>query len=198
MATQTYLRAAYDVGECSNTMLLELARQGDQFAWRQLLDKYDGLVRSVARSFRLQPADVSDVAQTTWMRLLQYSDKIVDAERLAGWLAVTTSRECLAVIRKRSRLNTEAQSDEMPDPAVDVEVSVTDHETADALWAAVADLPPRQRILIRALFLEEVGSYDDVASRCAMPVGSIGPTRARALSRLQQKLAERGLDPNER
>jgi RNA polymerase sigma factor (sigma-70 family) len=179
-------------------MLLERARQGDQFAWQQLLDKYDGLVRSVARSFRLQPADASDVAQTTWMRLLQYSDKIVDAERLAGWLAVTTSRECLAVIRKRSRLNTEAQSDETPDPAVDVEVSVTDHETAGALWAAVADLPPRQRILIRALFLEEVGSYDHVASRCAMPVGSIGPTRARALSRLHQKLAERGLDPNER
>ena len=196
MATQTYLTAAHDVGECSNTTLLERARVGDQLAWRRLLDKYDGLVRSVARSFRLQPADVSDVAQTVWLRLLQNSHKIVDAERLAGWLAVTATRECLAVIRKRSRLDNGSQSDEMPDPSVDVEASVTKQETAETLWATVDDLPPRQRLLIRALFLEEVGSYDDVASKCAMPIGSIGPTRARALSRLQQKLAELGLSPD--
>jgi RNA polymerase sigma factor (sigma-70 family) len=197
MATQTYLRAAHDVGQCTNTSLLERARNGDQLAWRCLLDKYDGLVRSVARSFRLQAADVSDVSQTTWLRLLQYSHKIVDPERLAGWLAVTATRECLAVIRKRSRLDDDQLSEEMPDPRVDVELSVTDHETATTLWAAVADLPSRQRILIRSLFLEELGSYADVAAKCAMPVGSIGPTRARALSRLQQKLAERGMGSGE-
>jgi RNA polymerase sigma factor (sigma-70 family) len=195
MAAQTYLSAAHAVGECSNATLLERAGQSDQLAWQRLLDKYDGLVRSVARSFRLQQADVSDVAQTTWMRLLQHSHQIVDAERLAGWLAVTATRECLSVIRKRSTLNFDPDSDEMPDPAVDVETSATNHETARALWAAVADLPPRQRILITALFHDDLDSYGDVAAKCAMPVGSIGPTRARALSRLRHKLDERGMGP---
>jgi DNA-directed RNA polymerase specialized sigma24 family protein len=45
------------------------------------------------------------------------------------------------------------------------------------------------------LFREELDSYNEVATRCAMPIGSIGPTRARALSRLRSRLAERGLGP---
>src|SRR4051794_14089782 len=54
---------------CSVASLLERADQGDQSAWGQLVDRYDPLVRSVAGSFRLQAADVHDVAQTTWLRL---------------------------------------------------------------------------------------------------------------------------------
>src|SRR4051812_27403791 len=91
--TRTYSSAA--TGRSTAT-LLEAAAQGDQFAWRQLLDKYDSVVRSVARSFHLQAADVSDVAQNTWMRLVQNLRTIRDPERLAGWLAVTATRESLS------------------------------------------------------------------------------------------------------
>jgi hypothetical protein len=44
-----------------------------------------------------------------------------------------------------------------------------------------------------ALFREELNSYNDVAKKCAIPIGSIGPTRARALSEIKRKLAARGL-----
>jgi RNA polymerase sigma factor (sigma-70 family) len=198
MATQIYHSSEHALVECSNATLLERVRQGDQLAWQRMLDKYEGLVRSVTRSFRLQQADVSDAVQTTWLRLLQSAHTVRDPERLAGWLAVTATRECLSVLRKHSTLHVDPNVDETPDPAVDLEGSVTNRETAHTLWAAVADLPPRQRDLILALFREDFDSYDDVAAKCAMPLGSIGPTRARALSRLRQKLAERGIGPDER
>jgi RNA polymerase sigma factor (sigma-70 family) len=190
MGTRTRVSAAED---SSTTTLLEHAASGDQLAWRELFDRYDRLVRSVAASFRLQAADVHDVAQTTWLRLLHNLPTIRDPERLAGWLAVTATRESLAILRRASR-HTQVAG-ELPDPATDTEASAVAGDTARALWETVAELPPRQERLLVALFREELDSYNEVAARCAMPIGSIGPTRARALSRLRSRLTERGLGP---
>jgi RNA polymerase sigma factor (sigma-70 family) len=196
MGTRTDLSAATI---CSNPMLLERAAQGEQSAWKELVNKYDGFVRSVAGSFRLQAADVHDVAQATWLRLVQHLHTIRDPERLAGWLAITATRESLNVIRKASRQDPVAMVDETPDPdpAVDAEASAENRDAARHLWATVAELSPRQRSLLIAMFRDELDSYHDVAAKCAMPIGSIGPTRARALSHLQRRLAERGLGPGD-
>jgi RNA polymerase sigma factor (sigma-70 family) len=175
--------------------LLARVAEGDQSAWRRLIDEYDGLVRSVAASFRLQTADVHDVAQTTWMRLLQNVRTIRDPERLPGWLSVTASREALTLLRRSSRQRPLPMADETPDATADPERDVVDRDQARVLWAAVAELSPRQQRLLIALFRDELDSYNDVAATCAMPIGSIGPTRARALSRLRSKLADRGLGP---
>jgi RNA polymerase sigma factor (sigma-70 family) len=195
MTTQLRLTTAHDTQGCDNATLLARMADGDQSAWRRLVDEYDGLVRSVAASFRLQTADVHDVAQTTWLRLLQNVRAIREPERLAGWLAVTASRESLAVLRRSSRLRPLPMVDETPDATVDPARDVADRDEAQDLWAAVAELSPRQQCLLIALFRDELDSYNDVAARCAMPVGSIGPTRARALSRLRSKLTDRGMGP---
>ncbi len=177
----------------STTTLLERAAAGDQVAWTQLVDRYDRLVRSVAGSFRLQAADLHDVVQTTWLRLVQNLHGIRDPERLAGWLAVTARREALAILRQASRHEPMVEEPTDPDPAVDPESSVAAGDAARLLWATVGELPPRQHRLIIALFREELDSYSEVAARCAMPIGSIGPTRGRALSHLQRTLADRDL-----
>jgi RNA polymerase sigma factor (sigma-70 family) len=196
MGARTYFSVA---AGCSNATLLERAAQGDQVAWKELVDQYDGVVRSAARSFRLQEGDVYDVAQTTWLRLVQNLHTIRDPERLAGWLSVTASRVSLSVLRKASRCNLEAMVEEAPDPdpAVDPETSVAASDAARALWGIVAELPARQQRLLIALFRDELSSYDEVATQCAMPIGSIGPTRARALSQLQRKLTARALGPGD-
>jgi len=192
MDTQAYASAASGF---STTMLLERAADGDQLAWGQLVDDYDRLVRSVAGSFRLQAADVSDVAQTTWLRLVQKLHTIRDPERLAGWLAVTATRESWAILRRASRHAPMVEDTPDPDPGVDPEATVAAGDAARDLWATVAELPFRQQRLLIALFRDELDSYNEVAATCAMPIGSIGPTRARALSQLQRKLAERDLGP---
>jgi RNA polymerase sigma factor (sigma-70 family) len=194
MAPRTHLGTATG---CSTTQLLESAARGDQAAWGRLVEEYDGLVRSVARSFRLQAADVHDVAQATWLRLVQHLHTIHDPERLAGWLAVTARREALSTLRKASREAPREMVDQPADSSVDLEGSVVDREVARELWDSVDRLPPRQQRLLIALFREELDSYDVVAARCAMPIGSIGPTRARGLSRLRREITDRGLGPAE-
>jgi DNA-directed RNA polymerase specialized sigma24 family protein len=53
---------------------------------------------------------------------------------------------------------------------------------------ALAALPPRQRTLLRLLHSESAPSYEAIGSALGMPVGSIGPTRGRALERLRREL----------
>jgi len=197
MATHAYLTIAHAAEECDNATLLARVAEGDHLAWKQLNDKYDGVIRSVAASFRLQAADVHDVAQTTWLRLVQHGHTIRDPDRLGGWLAVTASRESLRVLRQATRHDLTPTADETPDTTFDPESSAADRDSARDLWAAVAELSPRQQCLLIALFREELESYSDVAAKCRMPIGSIGPTRARALFHLRRKLAERGLGPED-
>jgi DNA-directed RNA polymerase specialized sigma24 family protein len=50
-------------------------------------------------------------------------------------------------------------------------------------------LNKRCRDLLLALYFETSDpSYSDIAARIGMPVGSVGPTRARCLERLKQIL----------
>ena len=191
MGTRTHASAA---SGCSNATLLDQAAHGNQSAWAELIERYERLVHSVARSFGLQQADVHDVAQTTWLRLFENLRAIRDPERLAGWLAVTASRQSLSALRQASRQQFLAEETPLPDPTADTESSVLARDTAHDLWATVAELSPRQQRLLVTLFREELDSYNEVATHCAMPIGSIGPTRARALSQLRRKLTERGLE----
>jgi RNA polymerase sigma factor (sigma-70 family) len=173
--------------------LLQSASSGDPAAWQQLVARYDRLVCSVARSFRLQSADVADVSQLTWLRLVEKLHTIRDPDRLPGWLAVTASRESLRVARQADRLAYAHPLTDRPDPSIGPEASAIDRDTAETLWAAVAELPPRQRVVLMTLFKDDFDTYHEVATNCGMPLGSVGPTRARALSRLRRDLEEHGL-----
>lgn len=52
------------------------ARAGEAEAWRRLVERFDGTLRYVARSYRLAPPDVDDVIQATWVELLASIQRI--------------------------------------------------------------------------------------------------------------------------
>ncbi|MDQ1630085.1 MAG: hypothetical protein QOC80_57 [Frankiaceae bacterium] len=180
--------------ELDNGELLQLASSGEALAWKQLITRFEPLVRSVARSFRLNEADVLDVAQLTWIKLFKNLESIRDAERLGAWLAVTASREA-SQLRKGARHTVELEqvpaqlADHSPGP----ETEVTQRDTAQIIWAVVDELPARQRLLLQTMFRDDARGYGEIRDTCSMPIGSIGPTRARALEQLRRKLDERGL-----
>ncbi len=83
--------------------LLVAAADGDQRAWEAIVDRFTNLLWSIGRSHRLDTNTINDVVQTTWLRLLENMHSIRDPERLAGWLATTGRRECLAALRRSGR-----------------------------------------------------------------------------------------------
>lgn len=172
------------------------AAAGDKAAWNSLVESFSRLIWSVAGSHRLGPADSAEVVQTTWLRLLENLDRITYPERLGGWLATTARHESLRQLRLRGReiaTDDESRLDgASPDGVPTPESVMLDRDRDRILWAAFAKLPDNCRDLLR-LVVVVAPPYTEVAAALDMPVGSIGPTRARCLKRLRLLLAAGGM-----
>ena len=173
--------------------LLRVAIDGDDLAWRQLLCRFEPAVAATVARFRLQDADARDVAQQTWLQLLDHGQHIREPEALGAWLRTTARRECLRVVRRRTATDPLPPGDGLAyaDPTCDVEQQVVDADTFRQLGRLVSRLPVRSRTLIGILFSDNPPSYAELSHRTGIPAGSIGPTRARALRRLR-RMIERG------
>lgn len=179
--------------------LVERAAAGDERAWHGLIDELGGLVWAVARAHRLSDADAADVAQTTWLRLVEHLDRLDDPACVGAWLATTARRECLGVLRRSARLV--PHGDELPEEVDDAPApgaALLARERDAALWAAFARLGGRDRALLRMLVADPAPSYEEIGAALGMPIGSIGPTRARALEALRRAVERLGLTDSAR
>lgn len=163
------------------------AASGESRAWNRLVERYSGLVWAVARSYRLDEADAADVSQTTWLRLAEHLHRLRQPERVGGWLATTARNEALRTLRRSARL---VPVDDDFDLLMNEEEQEVDHRLLDyerdaALWRAFRALAPPCQRLLRTLMADPAPSYADVSATLDMPVGSIGPRRARCLERLR-------------
>ena len=175
------------IGNATTTELLQIALGGDTSAWELLVNRFDPAVAATITAYRLQEADARDAAQRTWLRMLEHGRQIREPEALGGWLRTTAKRECLHIINDRRRVEPlrDAETSERPDPSVDVEQVAVDADVTRQLRAVLKLIPKRSATLIWALFQDDTPGYAEIARSTGIPVGSIGPTRARILRRLR-------------
>jgi RNA polymerase sigma factor (sigma-70 family) len=169
------------VAQVTNT-----AAAGNEDAWRDLVRRFDPMLRGIVKGYRLDAADAEDVVQTAWIRAYRNLDRLNEPAAIGGWLAVTARREALRSLQRGVR----------EFPAADPHADEADGETPDAivaeqerrhaLRAAVRRLPDRQRSLLTAMLDTPGASYEELSTALEMPTGSIGPTRERALTSLRR------------
>jgi RNA polymerase sigma factor (sigma-70 family) len=179
--------------------LVERCLDGDELAWGELVDRYQGLVYAVLRRARLRPEDQGDVFQNVWILLYRRLSAIRDPERIGGWLMTTTLREAMLARRSaRGAVPIEREDGEQDLAIGSVRPVAEDElvriERAQILKEEVAALPERCRAIVDE-FLREGGTsdYDAMSARLGIPRGSIGPTRARCFARLRDRLVARGV-----
>ena len=188
--------------------LVRGAADGDEVAWRGLVARFSNLVWAVARAHRLGNADAADVYQTTWLRLAEHIGRIEQPDRVGAWLATAARRECLQSLRMSAKSSPTDDMDRLDiTPAVGnpteeavlaAETEREDAARAAAMWRAFERLSGRCRELLRILMASPPPSYAEVAAALELPLGSIGPTRARCLQRLREEMAgiRDGLSPS--
>ena len=166
--------------------LVARAAGSDQDAWNELVERYAPLVWAIGTRYRLSSHDIEDVGQNVWLRLVEQLGKLREPAALPGWLATTTSRECLRVVTTAQRLGTSL--DDAPEVADDVVIDeeILRTERDAALRSAFAELSPRCRQLLAMLISDPPHSYSQISATLEIPMGSIGPQRARCLERLRR------------
>ena len=169
--------------------LLTAAAGGDERAWDGLVERFGSMIWAVARAHRLGDADAADVAQATWTALIGHLGQIRDPDRIGAWLATTARRESLRLLRHATA--NLPYGDDLPEPEVvdeDPSAGLATGERDAALWRSFGRLREGDRALLRLLMADPAPTYEEISAALGIPVGSIGPTRARALTRLRREL----------
>lgn len=177
--------------------LVARCRAGDASAWPMLVRRYQRLVYVIVRRSGLDEHAAADVFQTVFMRLLQHLHRIAEPARLQAWIVTTAKREARLQRQRGERMvsitatdldgaDEDASAITVPDGALGPEETLAHWQQLAQVQRGLDRLDERCRQLLHTLFGGEGIGYDQVASRLSMPIGSIGPMRARCLARLRR------------
>lgn len=181
-------------GKHDNHDLLSRALSGDPNAWFALVDAYASLVFGTALRVGLTREQAADVSQAVWTTLFERGRTIRDAEALPRWLVVTTRRRALRE-RMGAVPETVALDAALQEGVPSVATLLEREQEAELVRDALRELPDRCRVLLTRLFEEDRPDYAQVSADLSVPIGSIGPTRARCLAKLYLLLRTRGMEP---
>jgi RNA polymerase sigma factor (sigma-70 family) len=167
--------------------LVRACRDGDESAWREIVTRYGRLVFSIPRRYGLDPEASEDVFQEVFSILVEQLPAIRNPTGLPKWLITTTHRVSCRVIR--SARGRDAHIKDGIDPNAPPLEEALRWERQHLVREGLRRLGGRCEELLTSLYLDnEHVSYRDIARQFEMPVGSIGPTRARCLRKLMEVL----------
>jgi len=167
--------------------LIEACLIGDEAAWEQLLARYSNLIYSIPLRFRFGEAVAEEIFQEVCLIVLEKLDTLRDREYFKTWLVTIVRRACLQRIRSQGTQPEALLTEEAGPHAKTPEDTLLLMEQLDLVHCALATMDDRCQQLLWALFFEESApSYQTLAQMLDLPVGSIGPTRARCLEKFRQ------------
>ncbi len=199
--------AATAAPKCTNSPLADLALASDAelverclaeepAAWSALVVRYQRLVYAIVTRMGLDQHVAADVFQTVFTRLLKHLPRIADPSRLQAWIVTTAKRESLLQRKLAMRMVSMTGDDDnadwdIADEAPIPEVALGELQQIHLMREAMTRLDERSRRVLSLLFREDGQTlpYEAVARELGIPVGSIGPTRARCLEKLRRIVA---------
>lgn len=180
--------------------LVDRCLRGEEAAWRQFLDRYSRLIYATILKVGLPAADQEEAFQETVVAIYQQLGRLRDNDRLVSWIVGIAWRQSINRIRARGRdrrigaMDGEsAAGSERPASEVPPDKMRLALERAQHAQEGLAALSERCRRLVRYLFYEDPPpDYAEISRREGIPIGSLGPTRARCLEKLRTYFKERG------
>ena len=172
--------------------LVKACREGDESAWEAITRKYQNLLFSIPRRAGLSQDLASDVLQEVFTTLYIKLDLLEKPEFLRAWLVTTTKHKTIHLISRETRGRPRSIDDDENDPAFEIadKLPLADEvlirlERESQIENAFAEIDDRCRRLLTMLYVEtEKLPYAEISETLDIPLGSIGPTRARCLEKL--------------
>lgn len=187
MTSSPGVRARHPRAGESEQTLVERCRQGDEQAFRELVDQHKGLVFAlVARSIR-DRARAEEIAQDVFLRVYRGLPYFRGEARLSTWI-YRIAVNLLAAERRP----VEAESIEGREGGPSHEPAATDPAFDDLtlrnrMEKAIERLPPNYQVLINGHYLKGL-RYEDLAEALNLPMGTVKTHLHRAKRQLRHLL----------
>jgi RNA polymerase sigma factor (sigma-70 family) len=178
----------------SDWELIQACRQGDEQAWQKIVSQYRRLVYSIPLNYGLGEHDAADIFQLTFMMLMQSLDSLHQESHLGGWLATVARRNTWHTLNRhrRENLSYDVVDESFPLPDEAGELERERWELLNWLLDGLSRLDETCRALLVGLYFDPAQpSYQQVAARLGLAVGSIGPMRANCLRRLREIMRDK-------
>ena len=171
--------------------LVARCRDGEDEAWRELVERYSRYVYSIAvQAFRLPEADADDVFQEVFARAYEHLGTLRDDDALRPWLAQLTRRLCIDTLRSGSR---EQPTGEDQEPE-GVDDTIEQLDEALTVYEALQTLPDHCFEILDRFFSRDE-SYRTIGEALELPSGTVASRISRCLTRLRGELEGEGRNP---
>jgi RNA polymerase sigma-70 factor (ECF subfamily) len=176
---------------------------GDEKAYRELVELYQGQVFSVVLRMVRRREDAEDLTQETFVRMFRALDRYDPQRPFAAWLFTIASRLAIDHIRRRkvspiSLTQREPGSGEeydieVPDPGPTPDEVTSRTEEERRTEELIRSLPPHYRIVVMLRHQRDM-AYEEIAEALHLPLGTVKARIHRAREILKGKLErmERG------
>ena len=173
--------------------LLERIGRGDRAAVGECIDKYSGLVWSLARRFIANEADAEEAVQEIFLELWARADRY-DRRRSgeATYISMLARRRLIDQLRKSGR-----EPDRAPLQDVEQTLSRDGHLALEAsaetrrIMNIMDSMNPEQRQVVHMSAWLGM-SHAAIAERTSMPLGTVKSHLRRGIMKIREQLGERG------
>jgi RNA polymerase sigma factor (sigma-70 family) len=179
--------------DLTDARLVARCREGDEDAWRELVERFSRYVYAIAlQAFRLPRHDAEDVFQEVFARVYERLDTLRQDEAFRPWIGQLTRRLCIDRLRAGSRETVE-DAEDLPETAVDDVIAQI--EEAFDLHVAMAALPEACNEILDRFFARDE-SYRVIGEALELPAGTIASRISRCLDKLRDEYAGRNEGPD--
>lgn len=173
--------------------LWQLVKEGNQEAWIRIVERFSGLIITVAKRVGLSNIDAQDCAQHTWMALYRNRQSIREPDKLQSWLVITTKRQAIRMLKNDRRFDCLSSDVNSIESQIPTDQELLRLEIHDSIEYALEQLGPQCQALLKALFLSpEKVSYQKIARLLNISPNSLGPLRSRCLNKMSKILKKMG------
>lgn len=178
----------------SDHELMHRSRLGDAAAFDELVRRWESPIGRVVGRLLGTRAEVEDVCQEVFLRVLRAKDRYQESGAFSTWLyriALNLARDTL---RRRKRWSWLSLAEvEVESPAAGASESIDRRELGQQVELALAALPDKLR---EVLVLKHFGqlTFAEIAIVTALPTSTVKSRVQNALERLRGELSRRGID----
>lgn len=170
--------------------LVDACLAGDPRAAAGIVQRFRGQVFGLCLRMVGHRQDAEDMAQETFIRALGSLRRWDRSRPFEPWLLAIAANRCRTLLARRSRRPVATElCEQVPEHRSDFSDA---RQLADAVREALAGLRAEYREAF-CLFHEHHLSYEEIASRCDCPLGTVKTWIHRARKEIAEFLVERGL-----